>query len=121
MCQTQLYVQDIVHRYLSKSTKIHFLKFNSFPCKLILISDQSAHSPSTGMHCNSFRILQSRHNVSPGFVCNSKSHHGLVGACDPEQDIGGPVISHCINCSHSVSSQNLLDCEQMTTINYVTY
>lgn len=87
----------------------------------MLISDQSAHSPSTGMHCNSFRIPQPCHNVSPGFVCNSKSHHGLVGACGPEQDIGGPVISHCVNYSHSVSSQNLLYYEQMTTISYVTY
>lgn len=75
----------------------------------IFISGPSEHSPSTGMYCNSFWIPQSCHNVSPRFVCDLKSHHRLVGACGPKQDIGGPIISHCINRSHSVSSQNLLD------------
>lgn len=75
----------------------------------IFISGQSEHSPSTGMHCNSFGISQPCHNVSPGFVCDSKSHHRTVGACGPKQDIGGPIICHCVNYSHSVSSQNLLD------------
>lgn len=84
---------------------------------LVFAPNKSEPSPSTRMHCNSFRILQSCHNVSPGFVCDSEGHHRFVAACGPKQDFGGPVISHTINTSNSGAWQNLLDWEWIKRIN----
>lgn len=60
-------------------------------------------SPSTGMHGDSFRIPQSRHNVPPGLVRDFEGHHGPVGARGPEQDFGRPVVGHGIDRSDPVA------------------
>lgn len=78
---------------------------------------QSEDSPCTRMHCYSLWVSQSSHNVSSGFVCDFEGRHHPVGACSPKQNLGGPVVSHGINCSNSVACQNLLDWERTEKIN----
>lgn len=78
---------------------------------LVFAPNQSKYSPSTGMYCNSFRVPQSCHNVTSGFVSYSEGYHRFIGTGGPKQDFGGPVISHGINRSYPVACQDLLDWE----------
>lgn len=68
------------------------------------------------MHSNPLWVPQSSDNVSSRLVCDLEGHYCPVAACGPKQNVGGPVISHGIDRSHSVACQNLLNWEWIQTI-----